>query len=185
MTTAMKVSLHGAPLTAAPTTLESLNTLETDAQSTMSSSKILEQLTSRPEFPCTDEQRNIPPFELDPDDTSMVIPAGINRFLRDYQRRGALFLYTKYKRGMGGILGDDMGLGKTVQVIAFVGVSPSGTNSTAFRNHEEDRNTDRPGSPQESNQKYGSLDSSAEVGDGASGLPNLAYHECKYQVILS
>jgi SNF2 family DNA or RNA helicase len=85
----------------------------------------LEAMTERPAFPCTDEQRLIPPFELDPDDATMVIPASINRFLRDYQRRGVNFLYSKYRRGMGAILGDDMGLGKTVQVISFVSVGGS------------------------------------------------------------
>ncbi|BGP43320.1 hypothetical protein JCM10450v2_007470 [Rhodotorula kratochvilovae] len=48
------------------------------------------------------------------------IPAPLNRFLRQYQREGAEFLYSQYKKGMGGILGDDMGLGKTIQVIAFL-----------------------------------------------------------------
>lgn len=63
----------------------------------------------RPAFPCTREQRLIGPHQLDPEDPTMVIPASINRFLREYQRAGAEFLYSKYKRGYGGILGDDMG----------------------------------------------------------------------------
>ncbi|XP_003468448.3 DNA excision repair protein ERCC-6-like 2 isoform X4 [Cavia porcellus] len=49
-----------------------------------------------------------------------VIPYTINRYLRDYQREGAQFLYRHYIQGRGCILGDDMGLGKTVQVISFL-----------------------------------------------------------------
>lgn len=45
-----------------------------------------------------------------------AIPYTINRYLRDYQRAGAQFLYGHFIRGTGCILGDDMGLGKTVQV---------------------------------------------------------------------
>ncbi|CAK9784569.1 unnamed protein product [Cutaneotrichosporon oleaginosum] len=74
----------------------------------------------RPAFPCTEQQLNIGPHNIDSDDSSMVIPSSINRFLRNYQRDGVEFFYSKYKRGYGGILGDDMGLGKTVQVIAFL-----------------------------------------------------------------
>ncbi|XP_062965511.1 DNA excision repair protein ERCC-6-like 2 isoform X2 [Cynocephalus volans] len=48
------------------------------------------------------------------------IPYTINRYLRNYQREGAQFLYGHYIRGRGCILGDDMGLGKTVQVISFL-----------------------------------------------------------------
>ncbi|XP_029413042.1 DNA excision repair protein ERCC-6-like 2 isoform X3 [Nannospalax galili] len=42
------------------------------------------------------------------------------KYLRDYQREGAQFLYGHYIQGRGCILGDDMGLGKTVQVISFL-----------------------------------------------------------------
>ncbi|KAJ7335597.1 hypothetical protein JRQ81_013538 [Phrynocephalus forsythii] len=48
------------------------------------------------------------------------IPYTINRYLRDYQREGAQFLYNHYAHKNGCILGDDMGLGKTVQVISFL-----------------------------------------------------------------
>ncbi|RKO92374.1 P-loop containing nucleoside triphosphate hydrolase protein, partial [Blyttiomyces helicus] len=48
------------------------------------------------------------------------IPASLNRYLRDYQREGAQFLYELYIQKKGGLLCDDMGLGKTVQVIAFL-----------------------------------------------------------------
>ncbi|XP_055982453.1 DNA excision repair protein ERCC-6-like 2 [Sorex fumeus] len=48
------------------------------------------------------------------------IPFTINRYLRDYQREGAQFLYGHFIQGRGCILGDDMGLGKTVQVISFL-----------------------------------------------------------------
>ncbi|XP_021504774.1 DNA excision repair protein ERCC-6-like 2 isoform X1 [Meriones unguiculatus] len=72
----------------------------------------------KPYFP----DRKIPSltnaFELSDDGDS--IPYTINRYLRDYQREGAQFLYRHYIQGRGCILGDDMGLGKTVQVISFL-----------------------------------------------------------------
>uniref|UniRef100_A0A8I3MN45 ERCC excision repair 6 like 2 n=1 Tax=Canis lupus familiaris TaxID=9615 RepID=A0A8I3MN45_CANLF len=57
-------------------------------------------------------------FPLSADGDS--IPYTINRYLRDYQREGAQFLYAHFIQGKGCILGDDMGLGKTVQVISFL-----------------------------------------------------------------
>lgn len=44
------------------------------------------------------------------------VPYTINRYLRDYQREGIMFIYNNYIHCRGCILGDDMGLGKTVQV---------------------------------------------------------------------
>lgn len=72
----------------------------------------------KPYFP----DRRIPSltsaFQLSEDGDS--IPYTINRYLRDYQREGAQFLYRHYIKGRGCILGDDMGLGKTIQVISFL-----------------------------------------------------------------
>ncbi|XP_007231662.3 DNA excision repair protein ERCC-6-like 2 [Astyanax mexicanus] len=48
------------------------------------------------------------------------VPYTINRYLRDYQRDGVKFIYDRYMKSRGCILGDDMGLGKTVQVISFL-----------------------------------------------------------------
>ncbi|NWY29215.1 ER6L2 protein, partial [Pheucticus melanocephalus] len=53
-------------------------------------------------------------------DNGDFIPYTINRYLRDYQREGAQFLYRHYANKRGCILGDDMGLGKTIQVISFL-----------------------------------------------------------------
>ena len=50
----------------------------------------------------------------------VVLPSSANRLLRDYQRTGVKWLYSRFKRRIGGVLGDDMGLGKTVQVICFL-----------------------------------------------------------------
>lgn len=44
------------------------------------------------------------------------IPYTINRYLRDYQREGAKFIFDNFVKSRGCILGDDMGLGKTIQV---------------------------------------------------------------------
>ncbi|NXG63241.1 ER6L2 protein, partial [Hemiprocne comata] len=72
----------------------------------------------KPYFP----DRNLPSpavaFKLS--DSGDFIPYTINRYLRDYQREGAQFLYGHYANKRGCILGDDMGLGKTVQVISFL-----------------------------------------------------------------
>ncbi len=48
------------------------------------------------------------------------IPASLENILRDYQKKGFLWLKTIAGNGFGGILADDMGLGKTLQVIAFL-----------------------------------------------------------------
>lgn len=50
-----------------------------------------------------------------------VVPPRVNRFLKDFQRDGVMFLYRLSERGRGGLLADAMGLGKTVQMIAFLG----------------------------------------------------------------
>ncbi|XP_050185849.1 DNA excision repair protein ERCC-6-like 2 isoform X2 [Myiozetetes cayanensis] len=72
----------------------------------------------KPYFP----DQNLPspavPFKLS--DNGDFIPYTINRYLRDYQREGAQFLYRHYADKRGCILGDDMGLGKTIQVISFL-----------------------------------------------------------------
>ncbi|KAF1480081.1 DNA excision repair protein ERCC-6-like 2, partial [Pygoscelis antarcticus] len=72
----------------------------------------------KPYFP----DRNLPSpavaFKLS--DNGDFIPYTINRYLRDYQREGAQFLYGHYANRRGCILGDDMGLGKTIQVISFL-----------------------------------------------------------------
>ncbi|NWX79958.1 ER6L2 protein, partial [Alca torda] len=72
----------------------------------------------KPYFP----DQNLPspavPFKLS--DSGDFIPYTINRYLRDYQREGAQFLYGHYANKRGCILGDDMGLGKTIQVISFL-----------------------------------------------------------------
>uniref|UniRef100_A0A8C4RZX1 Excision repair cross-complementation group 6-like 2 n=1 Tax=Erpetoichthys calabaricus TaxID=27687 RepID=A0A8C4RZX1_ERPCA len=66
--------------------------------------------------------KNLPspavPYKLSENGPS--IPYTINRYLRDYQREGVMFIYNHYIQGKGCILGDDMGLGKTIQVISFL-----------------------------------------------------------------
>lgn len=42
------------------------------------------------------------------------------KILREYQKKGYLWLATLCSNGFGGILADDMGLGKTLQVIVFL-----------------------------------------------------------------
>lgn len=94
-------------------------------------------------------------------DDQAQIPAPINRFLRQYQREGAEFLYSQFKKGLGGILGDDMvrsaffsrswlrmagpiwmltsfyqGLGKTIQVIAFLSAV---TNKQGLKKYDDGR----------------------------------------------
>ncbi|NXA13248.1 ER6L2 protein, partial [Sapayoa aenigma] len=72
----------------------------------------------KPYFP--DQNLPSPAVDFKLSDSGDCIPYTINRYLRDYQREGAQFLYRHYANQRGCILGDDMGLGKTVQVISFL-----------------------------------------------------------------
>ncbi|KAG7481221.1 hypothetical protein MATL_G00064260 [Megalops atlanticus] len=95
---------------------------EEQIEDTVAFSKLQKPVPSLDEKPLFHNHQSLPgasvPYELSGDGES--IPYTINRYLRDYQREGAKFIYDSYARGTGCILGDDMGLGKTVQVIAFL-----------------------------------------------------------------
>lgn len=54
------------------------------------------------------------------EDNDFEIPGSLQPVLREYQKRGFLWLKTLKYNGFGGILADDMGLGKTLQVIALL-----------------------------------------------------------------
>lgn len=54
------------------------------------------------------------------EDNDFEVPASLSKTLREYQKRGFLWLKTLAHNGFGGILADDMGLGKTLQVIAYL-----------------------------------------------------------------
>lgn len=54
------------------------------------------------------------------EDNDFEIPPEMESILREYQKRGFLWIKTLKYNGFGGILADDMGLGKTLQVIAFL-----------------------------------------------------------------
>ena len=54
------------------------------------------------------------------EDNDFEIPAKMELILREYQKRGFLWIKTLKYNGFGGILADDMGLGKTLQVIVFL-----------------------------------------------------------------
>lgn len=54
------------------------------------------------------------------EDNDFEIPASLETILREYQKRGFLWLKAMRNNGFGGILADDMGLGKTLQVITFL-----------------------------------------------------------------
>lgn len=53
------------------------------------------------------------------EDNDFEVPEKLDSVLREYQKRGFLWIKTLNCNGFGGILADDMGLGKTLQVIAF------------------------------------------------------------------
>lgn len=69
-------------------------------------------------------------FQIDPktyleklesaDDKSVVLPKSVAQPLRPYQMEGVQWIYSLYKKGLGGCLADDMGLGKTIQAISFL-----------------------------------------------------------------
>lgn len=54
------------------------------------------------------------------EDNDFEVPSSLEGTLREYQKRGFLWLKTLKHNGFGGILADDMGLGKTLQVITFL-----------------------------------------------------------------
>lgn len=54
------------------------------------------------------------------EDSDFEIPESLDQILREYQKRGYLWIKTLKQNGFGGILADDMGLGKTLQVITFL-----------------------------------------------------------------
>lgn len=54
------------------------------------------------------------------EDSDFEVPESLKKVLREYQKKGFLWLKTLRQNGFGGILADDMGLGKTLQVIAFL-----------------------------------------------------------------
>ncbi len=54
------------------------------------------------------------------EDNDFELPEELGTILREYQKRGFLWLKTLQHNGFGGILADDMGLGKTLQVIALL-----------------------------------------------------------------
>lgn len=54
------------------------------------------------------------------EDNDFELPMALGGVIREYQKRGFLWIKTLKHNGFGGILADDMGLGKTLQVIAFL-----------------------------------------------------------------
>lgn len=54
------------------------------------------------------------------EDSDFEVPDTFRKILREYQKKGYLWLATLCSNGFGGILADDMGLGKTLQVIVFL-----------------------------------------------------------------
>jgi SNF2 family DNA or RNA helicase len=54
------------------------------------------------------------------EDNDFDIPTSLENILREYQKRGYLWIKTLQNNGFGGILADDMGLGKTLQVICYL-----------------------------------------------------------------
>lgn len=54
------------------------------------------------------------------EDNDFEVPEILNGILREYQKKGFLWIKTLRNNGFGGILADDMGLGKTLQVITFL-----------------------------------------------------------------
>ena len=67
----------------------------------------------------TEEFRNLAHDLTHPEDFPMK-ELNIQAELRDYQKKGILWLQMLHHYGFGGILADDMGLGKTLQTIAFL-----------------------------------------------------------------
>ena len=54
------------------------------------------------------------------EDSDFELPKTLEKILREYQKRGFLWIKTLKANGLGGILADEMGLGKTLQIISFL-----------------------------------------------------------------
>ncbi len=67
------------------------------------------------------------------EDNDFDIPDSLLPILREYQKRGFLWIKTLKHNGFGGILADDMGLGKSLQVICFL------LSEYLESNHKENR----------------------------------------------
>lgn len=140
----------------------------------------------RPAFEYSEAQAAIGPFKLDPEDPGIVIPKSINRFLRDYQRVGAAFLYRKYKQGHGGVLGDDMGLGKTIQVISFVSIVSLSTidRYTVVCHHAQDWNVDGLLATKNRNPpRFGERHTPSTVAHGSNRMPQIPSFQCEWHSV--
>ena len=84
-----------------------------EGSSTESDSELdthLDSLHPRPALPLPEgTSRHIGPLILDAE-SGVMVPNGINKFLREYQRDGVRFFWERWREGRGGLLGDDMGL---------------------------------------------------------------------------
>ncbi|KAF9006951.1 P-loop containing nucleoside triphosphate hydrolase protein [Cyathus striatus] len=93
----------------------------------------------KPSFPLDPDQHFLGPLILD-QGKGIMVPASINTYLRDYQRKGVHFFYKQYCDDRGGLLGDDMGLvyhfalRKTIQVISFLSAIMRKTGTILDRN---------------------------------------------------
>ncbi len=56
----------------------------------------------------------------DPESANYEIPEDLDRVLRDYQKKGYMWLRTLKANRFGAILADDMGLGKTLQILTLL-----------------------------------------------------------------
>ena len=54
------------------------------------------------------------------EDNDFEVPGSMENVLREYQKKGYLWIRALKQNGFGGILADDMGLGKTLQVITYL-----------------------------------------------------------------
>lgn len=86
------------------------------------------------------------------EDNDFEIPPELEPILREYQKKGFLWLKTLQYNGFGGILADDMGLGKTLQVIAFL---LSDYRESAGREREPQERELRESAPQEGGETGG------------------------------
>lgn len=81
-----------------------------------------------------------------PEGPDLVIPAGLESKLRDYQRKGCAWLQRAARTLGGAVLADDMGLGKTIQTLAILnGPSLVVVPASLIRNWVAEASRFRPG----------------------------------------
>lgn len=107
---------------------KSINTPPNALSDTPKDDKIISKVIAKPKYKLADTSIVMPspPVDLFPNESfkDVILDPSLCSKLRDHQKDGLVFLYTRllgFEKGINGsILADDMGMGKTLQTIALI-----------------------------------------------------------------